>query len=32
MDTVIAYQNGRRQLSRTPGEDEVEGEPRLAGA
>jgi len=30
MDTVIAYQYGEWQLSCTPGEYQVEGQPRLS--
>ena len=32
MDTVIADQNGGRKLSGASGENQVEGQPRLAGA
>src|SRR4051812_10640099 len=32
VDTVIADQDGRRQLPRAAGENEVEGKPRLARA
>ena len=32
MDTVIADQNDRRKLPGAAGEDQVEGETRLAGA
>lgn len=32
MDTVIADQNGLRKLSGASGENQVEGQPRLAGA
>ena len=32
MDTVVADQNGRRKLSGAPGEDQIEGQPRFAGA
>ena len=32
MDTVIADQNGRRKLSGASGENQIEGQPRLAGA
>src|ERR1700741_5368660 len=32
MDTVISDQNGRRQLPTTPRQDQVERQPRLAGA
>ena len=31
MDTVIADQNGRRDLSRPASQDELERKPRLAG-
>jgi hypothetical protein len=32
MDTVIADQNGRRKLPGASGENQIEGQPRLAGA
>ena len=32
MDTVIADQNSRRKLSGASGENQIEGQPRLAGA
>jgi hypothetical protein len=32
MDTVIADQNGLRDLPGTAAQDEIEGEARLAGA
>jgi hypothetical protein len=32
MDTVITDQNGLRKLSSAAGEDQIEGEARLAGA
>jgi hypothetical protein len=32
MDTVIADQNGVRNLPRATGHDEIEGKTRLAGA
>ncbi len=32
MDTVIPHQNGRRQGSGAPGENQIEGQARLAGA
>src|SRR3954466_10319031 len=31
MDTVIAHQNGRRQLAAAPGQDQIERQPGLAG-
>ena len=31
MDTVVADQNGRRELSGASREDQIEGQPRLAG-
>jgi hypothetical protein len=32
MDTVIADQNSRRKLSGASSENQIEGQPRLAGA
>jgi hypothetical protein len=32
MDTVVADQNGRWKLPGAPGENQVERQPRLAGA
>src|SRR5713226_6994223 len=32
MDTVVADQNGRQDLSGTAAQDQIEGETRLAGA